>query len=398
MAAPETSDWLQREPQLRQRAGYIALLGVALFVVSIFVQTSIGGDDLDTDAGLLTQYADDGSTLLLGRILYSLCMLCLIPALYVLFKAGQARSAGRVRSSMVAFAFIGPVLLAAQAPLLAVGLKDAGEQFADERPALEAKQNAAEAPPAQGGGDGSGAQQGTQADGGAGANDAAQGGGQGQQQGDEVTTTTPAEQDSGESTGTEGTTTDEGGEDSNDDDLVEQRAEDLVEDNGTVSFSRALLLPALLGMVTAMVFFNLWAMRTGLLTRFMASFGMALGVSLILLPFSQLVVIFWFLVLGLIYIGRWPRGRPPAWDAGRAIPWLRPGEEPPDDGPDGPGGPGGGAPPSGPIEGSGREMSGDAPDFPTDIPDRSGELPPAPDEGGNGSNGQQPPRKRKRRG
>lgn len=376
---------------MRNIAGAFAIAGALLFVLSVFIQTGVGGDDLDTDAGLLTQYAEDGNTLVIGRLLYSVCMLCFIPALYVLFKAGQARAPDRVRGSMVAFAFIGPVLLAAQAPILAVGLKDAGEQFAEEAPAIEAQQ-------AQGQADAGAGDEGLQAQNGQGA-DAAQGGDgdqapgsdqdqaadEGQSGGDEVTTT-PTE---------EGTTTssDEGDGDESDDPR-EQLAEDLVEDNGTVSFSRALLLPALLGMVTGMVFINLWAMRTGLLTRFMASFGMALGVSLILLPFSQLVLIMWFLALGLILIGRWPGGRPPAWDAGKAIPWLKPGEEPPDEGPPGP---------EQPIEGSGRQMSGDAPDMPTDIPDRGGTgggLPPGQGGEGNadGHNGQQPPRKRKRRG
>ncbi|MBM3668064.1 MAG: hypothetical protein FJW90_11435 [Actinobacteria bacterium] len=390
MKPPDINEWFEREPRLRRIAGALAVAGALLFALSIVIQAGVGGDNLDTDAGLLTQYAEDGSTLVLGRVLYSLCMLCFIPALYVLFKAGQARAPDRVRGSMVAFAFIGPVLLAAQAPILAVGLKEAGEQFAEERPALEAEQKAqsgdAQSGQSQGQADGQNGGSGDAGD----AGDTAQGGDT--PTSDEVTTT-PTEEggtDTG-AAGSEGTTTDAAEEgDEEGDDPVEQRAEDLVDDNGTVSFSRALLLPALLGMVTGMVFFNLWAMRTGLLTRFMASFGMALGVSLILLPFSQLVLIIWFLVLGLIMLGRWVKPLPPAWDAGRAIPWLRPGEEPPDQGGPGAGPPGG---PDDPIEGSGRQMSGDPPELPTDIPD-PGSPGGEPD---GGSNGQQPPRKRKRR-
>ncbi len=404
MERPDINDWFQREPRLRKIAGALALFGAVLFVLSIVIQAGVGGEDLGTDAGLLTQYAEDGGTLILGRVLYSVCMLCFIPALYVLFKAGQARAPDRVRGSMVAFAFIGPVLLAAQAPILAVGLKDAGEQFVSERPALEAQ--------AQQTGGGSGGDQ-KQQD--ASGDQAAEDKGEGAAGGE--VTTTPTEQGSGAAD--EGTTTDAGGGgsdgDSDEDDPVEDRATELIDDNGTVSFARALLLPALLGMVTGMVFFNLWAMRTGLLTRFMASFGMALGVSLLLLPFSQLLLIVWFAVLGLILMGRGMRPLPPAWDAGKAIPWVRPGEQPPDEGP--PAGPAGGGPGGaggGPIEGSGRELSGEAPEppgLPTDISDRpSGLSADAPDRGGEpapgageadgsgGSNGQQPPRKRKRRG
>ena len=36
----------------------------------------------------------------------------------------------------------------------------------------------------------------------------------------------------------------------------------------------------------------------------------------------------WFGWLGLIYLDRAPNGRPPAWAAGEAIPWPRPGEDP----------------------------------------------------------------------
>ena len=79
-----------------------------------------------------------------------------------------------------------------------------------------------------------------------------------------------------------------------------------------------------------MVYFPLQAMRAGLLTRFFATLGMALGGATILL-LGQILIpdTLWFLWLGLLFfIGRTPRGRPPAWDAGEAIPWPRPGDEP----------------------------------------------------------------------
>ena len=131
-------------------------------------------------------------------------------------------------------------------------------------------------------------------------------------------TTTPAEE-------APPTTTEE---ESDEDDATEQRAEDLIEESGLLSFSRALLLPALLGLVMAMVYTPLWAMRTGLMTRFWASLGMALGVAVILLPFAQLALVIWFLALGILLLGRWPRGTPPAWEAGVAIPFTRPGDGP----------------------------------------------------------------------
>ncbi|HEY1285713.1 MAG TPA: hypothetical protein VGF04_06460 [Solirubrobacterales bacterium] len=81
-----------------------------------------------------------------------------------------------------------------------------------------------------------------------------------------------------------------------------------------------------LGLAVGMVYTVLHAMRTGLVTRFWGSLGMALGVVSFfpqLLPFTLL----WFVYLGLVISGRLPRGRPPAWAAGEAIPWPSPGEQ-----------------------------------------------------------------------
>jgi small-conductance mechanosensitive channel len=74
----------------------------------------------------------------------------------------------------------------------------------------------------------------------------------------------------------------------------------------------------------ALFYTSLWAMRTGLLSRFWGSLGMALGIA-ILLGFIVLAVV-WFLYLGLLYLGLLPGGKPPAWEEGEAVPWETPGE------------------------------------------------------------------------
>jgi hypothetical protein len=71
----------------------------------------------------------------------------------------------------------------------------------------------------------------------------------------------------------------------------------------------------------------LQALRAGLLSRFFGTLGMALGVSLVILPQAQILIAMWFGYLALLFVGRVPGGRPPAWDAGEAIPWPRPGED-----------------------------------------------------------------------
>jgi hypothetical protein len=78
-----------------------------------------------------------------------------------------------------------------------------------------------------------------------------------------------------------------------------------------------------IGFVVAMVYTCLHAMRTGLLTRFWGSLGIALGaVSFVFFQFA----LFWFVYLGLLLLGRVPGGRPPAWAAGESVPWPSPGE------------------------------------------------------------------------
>src|SRR5947207_13012598 len=90
-------------------------------------------------------------------------------------------------------------------------------------------------------------------------------------------------------------------------------------------------------------------MRTGLLTRLMATLGMVFIGALILIPqLGPIGMVLWFAVLGLMLAGWWIRSLPPAWAAGEAIPWPRPGEDV-------------GPPPAvrqpGTVEGSGREVS-----------------------------------------
>jgi hypothetical protein len=82
-----------------------------------------------------------------------------------------------------------------------------------------------------------------------------------------------------------------------------------------------------------MIYVPLQSMRTGLLTRFSATFAMALAASMILLSgffgvpldIPIMFMSFWFLYVGLLLFGVVVR-RPPAWETGVAIPWPKPGE------------------------------------------------------------------------
>jgi hypothetical protein len=73
------------------------------------------------------------------------------------------------------------------------------------------------------------------------------------------------------------------------------------------------------GMITTM----LSALRVGLLPRWLGFLGIFTGL-LIFLPIGgaqlQVIPAFWMVMIGILFIGRWPT-EPPAWVSGEARPW-----------------------------------------------------------------------------
>lgn len=65
------------------------------------------------------------------------------------------------------------------------------------------------------------------------------------------------------------------------------------------------------------------AMNVGLLTRVMGTIGVLLAVLVVVPLIDQqgFLRAFWFIALGLTLLGRWPGGRPPAWETGTPQPW-----------------------------------------------------------------------------
>jgi len=106
-------------------------------------------------------------------------------------------------------------------------------------------------------------------------------------------------------------------------DRSEQRAEDLIRDGAysTVQYV-SYAARAVLGAAFALI--ALYAMRAGLLSRFMGYIGIIIGVLYVLsvlLGGPSFILLFWLPALALLFLNRWPGGRGPAWDAGEAIPW-----------------------------------------------------------------------------
>jgi hypothetical protein len=140
-----------------------------------------------------------------------------------------------------------------------------------------------------------------------------------------------------------------------------------------------------IGLAFALGYSCLWAMRVGLLTRFWGSLGIAVGVAALLL-IPQFTMIF-FIYFALLLVGKLPRGRPPAWAAGEAVPWPSPGERMAEEL----------KPKNGGLDPDEDDL--EAPELPegTEAPDP--ETAPEPDDDGSGgsSPGGPPRKKRKRR-
>ncbi len=103
-------------------------------------------------------------------------------------------------------------------------------------------------------------------------------------------------------------------------------AKDALTGETTYSIFGGLQLAGLFALVIAVIYTSLQAMRAGLLTRFVGTLGMALGAGFVFIgPLSLSIFV---LLISPLIAGFWFGPRPPAWDAGEAIPWPKPGETP----------------------------------------------------------------------
>ena len=62
--------------------------------------------------------------------------------------------------------------------------------------------------------------------------------------------------------------------------------------------------------------------KVGLLTKFLGIFGVAGGLLTVVgISVAQDLVLAWLACVGILALGWWPGGRPPAWEAGTAVSW-----------------------------------------------------------------------------
>jgi hypothetical protein len=225
----------------RRWARPVAIAAIAaafLFLAGVILQAGLV--DQKDEATQLTSTHDHSTALLGGAILLAVGAALFSAPLYYLLRAAKARNE-EIRSTMLAFAFIGPILLGVRSILGWIATHDIANQFI------------------------------------AGSNHSA------------------------------------------------DTAKSLIDNSSLADTATALGLPAVLGLVVAMIYIPMMAMRVGLISRFWGTLGMALGVGSALLGLVAFVgLAFWFAYIGFL-IGGWLKaGRPPAWDAGEAIPWPPP--------------------------------------------------------------------------
>lgn len=89
---------------------------------------------------------------------------------------------------------------------------------------------------------------------------------------------------------------------------------------GTQQFAQLLSALGALLLAVGLVFASLNAMRVGLLTRLFGYIGIVAGAMLVIFPLP-VVQVFWLGGIGLMLLGRFPGGDPPAWRTGKAEPW-----------------------------------------------------------------------------
>ncbi len=273
---------MEWEARWARPVGVLTLLAVALLISSYVVGSAVSGDG---DAELLRSTHEHTSAVTLSSLLQALGFGLLAVPLFYLFRALRARSE-RVRPQLVGLVVIAPLFLAVSTGLSAetrngaaatfvageaksdLSKAEAKEECVSERDDLGAGDFADEFDPARG-----------------------------------ETALAACEDRMIE-----------------DDEAADARAE-----ASTAPAVSGFGLAGALGLAISLFYIGLWSMRTGLLGRFWASLGMALGVAILI--GLILFAFVWFVYLGLLIAGWVPGGKPPAWAAGEAIPWPTPGEK-----------------------------------------------------------------------
>jgi hypothetical protein len=281
---------LERERRWALLAGIASVAAVALILVSFGASAS----GVRTAAGVADRLLDvdsNRSALVIASIVQAIGWFMLAIPLVYLFQAASARSA-QVRRGLLGLIIVAPIFLGLGGLLSTVSVLDAATEFKNV-PASEITKCVGEK---QAEGESTG--------------------------GEPAVTATGPEGSAPAGTEPDATNADSGAVSTTDqiEECRDDAARDARAESSMSGIETGLGLAGLLGFTIAVVYCALWGMRTGLLTRFWGSLGMALGAVFV---FFTLFTLVWFIYIGLLFAGWVPGGRPPAWASGEAMPWPK---------------------------------------------------------------------------
>lgn len=107
--------------------------------------------------------------------------------------------------------------------------------------------------------------------------------------------------------------------------IEDDEASEAIAESTLAPVATGLSLAGAFGFVIALLYTGLWAMRTGVLSRFWGSLGMVAGIAILLGPLILVTLVF-FVYFGMLCLGIVPGGKPAAWEAAEAVPWPTPGD------------------------------------------------------------------------
>lgn len=278
MPGQSATDW---EGRRALPVALATLLAVALLIVSNAVAPSSGEGAAEA---LQSVEAHKGSMTSSG-IMQALGFLLLIAPLFYLFRAAKARSE-RMRPQLIGLIVAGPLFLAVSAALTIGARTDAADQLA----AGEAKSTLAAGE----------AKEKCESDR---KDEGAKGFAEEFEPAKGKTPLAACERQKTE----------------------DDEAENALGEASLAPIVSGLGLAGALAFVVVFFYSSLWAMRTGLLTRFWGSLGMVAGITFLLGPLF-VVALVWLVYFAFLLLGKVPGGKPPAWAAGEAVPWPTPGE------------------------------------------------------------------------
>jgi CBS domain-containing protein len=263
------------EARWARPVGLATLLAVALLIASVIAIASIGGGG---EAESLRSVHDHSSSVSLSGGLQAAAFLLLVAPLVYLFKAAAAR-APQMRRQFLGLVIAAPIFLCVASLLNVAAANNAASDFAAGKSttSLSVKEATREC------------------------------------ESDRKEDAAGFKDEYGTSLGRCAKTKRE-----------DDKAQNAIHDASPRSLAEALHIGGGLALAFALVYSCLYAMRVGLLSRFWGSLGIALGVAAALGLFQ--FTLLWFIYFGLLACGWIPRGRPPAWAAGEAVPWPSPGE------------------------------------------------------------------------